>query len=58
MMQHILIVKILLGKAISNKTLKDRAYEIDRSRKYDGYQKALASMIYIFLKRKQNQDWV
>ena len=26
--------------------MKDRAYEIARNRKYDGYQRALASMVY------------
>ena len=42
-----------LGKiTISDKILKDRAYEIARNRKYDGYQRALASMVYnIFYKK-------
>ena len=30
--------------------MKDRANEIARTRKYDGYQITLASMIYIFVK--------
>ena len=40
--------KDLANRAISHKILKDRAYEIVRNRKYDGYQRALASMVYKF----------
>ena len=36
-------------RTISDKILKDRAYEIARNRGYDGYQRALASMVYMFL---------
>ena len=32
--------------------LKDRAYEITRSRNYDGYQRALASLVYRFFDKK------
>ena len=32
--------------------LKDRAYEITRNRNYDGYQRALASMVYRFFDKK------
>ena len=32
--------------------MKDRAYEIDRNRGYDGYQRALASMLYKFFDKK------
>ena len=32
--------------------LKDRVYEIARNPKYDGYQRALASMVYMFFDRK------
>ena len=32
--------------------MKDRAYEIDRNRKYDGCQRALASMFYKFFDKK------
>ena len=38
--------------AISDKILKDGAYEIARSRGYDWYQKALACMAYKFYDRK------
>ena len=49
--------KDLAKRTISDKSLKDRAYEIARNRGYDGYQRALASMVYKFdLIRKQDQE--
>ena len=44
--------KDLAKRTISEKILKDRAYEIARNRGYDGYQSALASMMYKFLDKK------
>ena len=41
--------KDLAKRTISNKILKDRAYKITRNRNYDGYQRALASMVTSFL---------
>ena len=38
--------KDLAKSTISDKILKDRAYEIARNRNHDGYQRALASMVY------------
>ena len=35
-------------RTVTDKILKDRAYEIARNRKYDGYQRALESMLYRF----------
>ena len=40
--------KYLPKGTISDKILKDRAYEITRNCNYDGYQRALASMVYKF----------
>ena len=40
-------------RTISDKTLKEKAYEIARNRKYDGYQRALASMVYKFFSKKE-----
>ena len=37
--------KDLAKRTISDKILQDRAYEIARNRGYDGYQRALASMV-------------
>ena len=44
--------KDLAKRAISDKVLKGRAYEIARNRKYDKYQRALASMDYKFFDKK------
>ena len=46
--------KDLAKRTISDKILKDKAYEIVRNCKYDGDQRALAS----FLIRKQDPQWV
>ena len=42
----------LAKRTISDKILKDRAYEIARNCKYDGYQGALASMAKFFDKKR------
>ena len=44
--------KDLSKKTTSIKILKDRAYELARNRKYNGYQRALASIVYNFLDKK------
>ena len=44
--------KDLVKRTISDKILKDRADEIVRNRGYDGYQRALASMVYRFFDKK------
>ena len=44
--------KDIAKRTISDKIFKDRAYEIARNRKYDGYQKALASIAYTFFDKK------
>ena len=44
--------KDLAKRPISDKILKDRADEIARNRNYDGYQRALASMVYKFFDKK------
>ena len=40
--------KDLANRTILGKTLKDRASEIARNCKYNGYPRALASMVYDF----------
>ena len=42
----------LARRTISDKTLKDRAYEIAKNGGYDGHQRALASKIYKFFDKK------
>ena len=39
-------------RTISNKILKNRAYEIAGNCQYDGYQRALKSMVYQFFDEK------
>ena len=39
----------LAKRTVSDKILKDRAHEISRNRKYDGYQRKLANMIHKLL---------
>ena len=54
-------IKSLAKRTISDNILKDRAYEIIRNHKFDGYQRALASMIYKFRDKETRQEkrgWV
>ena len=44
--------KDLAKRTISDKILKDRAYEIARNHGCDGYQRTLASMVYKFFNKK------
>ena len=44
--------KDLAKRTISDKILKDGAYEIARNCKYDGYQRTLASIIYKLFDKK------
>ena len=41
--------KDLNRRTIADKVLRDKAFNIDKSQKYDGYQRKLASMVYKFL---------
>ena len=52
MMPHILIVKILQKKAAADKILKNKAFDIAKDPKNDGYQRGLASMVYKFFDLK------
>ena len=40
--------KGLARRTVSDKILRDRAFNIATNPKYDGYQKGLASMVYKF----------
>ena len=44
--------KDLAKRTISDKILKDRAYEIATNPKYEGYQRRLAKMVYRFFDKK------
>ena len=39
----------LLKRTASNKVLRDKAFNITKNAKYDGYQRGFASMVYAFL---------
>ena len=40
----------------SDKILKDRFYEFARNRKYDGYRRAFANMVYKFFDKKTGSE--
>ena len=52
MMLHILIGKNLTKRTITDKILKDKAFNIAKDTKYDRYQRGLASMVYKFFDKK------
>ena len=42
------ILKIKKTRTTSDKILRDKAFNIDKNPKYDGYQRGLSSMVYQF----------
>ena len=44
--------KNLTKRTIADKILRDKAFNIDKDKKYDGYQRGLASMVYKFFDKK------
>ena len=44
--------KDLTGRTVSDKVLRDKAFNIAKNPKYDGYQRRLASMVYKFFDKK------
>ena len=44
--------KDLKKRTVANKILRDKAFNIDKNPKYDGYQRGLASMVYKFFDKK------
>ena len=44
-------IKDLTKRTIADKNFKNRAFDIAKDPKYDGYQRGLASMVYKFLIR-------
>ena len=41
--------KDLIKRTVADKTLKNKAFDIAKDKKYDGYQRGLASMVYKFI---------
>ena len=46
--------KDLARRTVSDKVLRDKAFDIAKNPKYDGYQGGLASMVYKFFYKKSN----
>ena len=44
--------KDLIRKTFSDNALRDKAFNIAKNPKYDGYQRGLASMVYTFFDKK------
>ena len=44
--------KVLTGRTTANKVLRDKAFNIAKNLKYDGYKLRLASMVYKFFDKK------
>ena len=51
-------VKDLAKRAASDKVLRDKAFNIAKNPKYDGYQRGLASMVYKFFDKKSRGSGV
>ena len=49
-------LKDLIRRTASYKILRDKAFNIAKNPKYDGYQRGLASMVYKFFDKK-NFRW-
>ena len=46
--------KDLAKRTVSDKFLRDKAFNIAKNPKYDGYKRRLASMVYKFFDRKRH----
>ena len=51
-------VKDLAKRAASDKVLRDKAFNIAKNPKHDGYQRGLASMVYKFFDKKSRGSGV
>ena len=52
------IIWLLARRTASDKVLRDKAFNIAKNPKFDGYQRGLASMVYIFFDKKSNGSGV
>ena len=50
--EHDMTYGHLTRRTVSDKILRDKAFNIAKNPKYDGYQRGLASMIYTFFDKK------
>ena len=51
-------LKDLARRTASEKVLRDKAFNIAKNPKYDGYQRGLASMVYKFFDKKSKGSGV
>ena len=49
--------KDLAKRTAADKVLRDKAFNIAKNPKYDGYQRGLASMVYKFFDKKNCWQW-
>ena len=52
MIWHMEILKDIKRRTASDKSLREKAFNIAKNPKYDGYQRGLASIIYKFFDKK------
>ena len=50
--------KDLARRTASDKILRDKAFNIAKNPKYDGYQREIVSMVYKFFDKKSNSSGV
>ena len=50
--------KDLTKRTIADKVLRDKAFNIAKDPKYDGYQQGLASMVYKFFNKKSKDSGI
>ena len=50
--------KDIKRRKASDKTLRDKAFNMAKNRKYDGYQRSLASMVYKFFNKKSTPSGI
>ena len=50
--------KDLNRRAAADKVLRDKAFNIAKDRKYDGYQRGLASIVYKFFDKKTSDSGI
>ena len=52
MYQKLIAESDLYGRTASDKALLDKAFNVDKNLKYDGYQSDLAEVVYKFFEKK------
>ena len=50
--------KDLVKRTLSDKALRNKAFKIGSDSKFDGYQRGLASMVYMFFDKKTSRSGI